>query len=832
MSTLGFQDDNGKFQGIYVNGITDGNEVLTIAKFKQVQEELIKLKKEIGDVKDQIKDGLIKDVPEIIPPSLPTIPSNQPSPMFYIDLDKYGIKQGTFGKPPYTKQQWEIAYNNLLGFNKALEDADKLGLSHVVVPRGKYSFCYTNLKGASEIYMAVNTSIKMFPNQTLDMNGSTFEVMYDSVNKNPYDKSPATTPAWKLSGDLISIFNAPNAHVKNGVIIGDIPNRSFSDGGSGFNSERGMEQTYGIKIDAGSHGATVENLNVSMFMGDGIVIGAYGAVKNRNIITGDQSKSKPGYMDENGVIVKTPGAYISDKYPLIQGEHKEIQMRSGGGYTRIVPIKNNTFEYIFFNGETIISRKKAIYLQTVTVPHNTTHLRIQFTNEKEGLAALNNNFAITKPQIHNVKIEDCVIHNNHRGGISGGADFTTVRNCKIYHNGEDSSIGVPIFPDSTRYQINFEDSYSNKLIIENNLFFSGFHGVLAGVHHLHASGNLFYNVNGIIVYNNANSVITGNEFYESVPLQLMGSNETQNRNILFENNTAYSSLFPINATDLTLVKVKNNTLYLDGLNLAGNVEFTDNTVKSYSSKYYTNYSNIRIDNIKKCTDNTFEDFNYGSHYRLSVMKPRHSNSTIKNNVFRSCSFNSHNLANHIEFIDSEFYDCNITGQILDATKSSSITFDNCLVQDCVIGLGGKYINNTKDGNLSVEVLFYDCDINFTEAYTSKQLVSIEENVAKSSYPKEVKPRAYELNIEKSKVNFYNSKLSPIYLIKYNPATDLDIDIVKKINIEDSRLQVSDINKFKLFRSDLASVSSNSASLVRNKYIGFNEFPSPKYGSLV
>ena len=822
MPRLRLEDDLGKFQPIYVNGISDGTDVLDLAGFKQVQDELAALKNDLTEIRK-----LMEDIPEKTP-----LPSNSGSaPVFFIELERWGIQQGVFGKPPYTAQQWEIAYHNLIGFSEALAEAHRMGISTAVVPRGKYTFCYTNLKGGGEIYQMAGTPITLFPNQTLDLNGSVFEVMYDSVNKNPYDKSPAATPAWKLSGELISIFNAPNAHVINGTIIGEIPNRSFSDGGTGFNSERGMEQTYGIKIDAGSNGASVQNVNLSMFMGDGIIIGSYGPVANRTIISGDQSKAKPGLVSQNGAIIPTAGAYVTDKFPLIREEHKEIQMRSGGGYTRIVPIQNHTFEYIFYNGETIVSRKKAVYLQTVTSPFNATHLRVQFINEKEGLTVLNNNFAITKPQIHTVGISKCIIHNNHRGGISGGADFTTIEKCRLFHNGEDSGLSIPVFPDTTRYEINFEDSYSNKLILKDNLFFSGFHGVLAGVHHFYASGNLFYNVNGFIIYNNANSVIENNEFYDSVPLQLMGSADTQNRHIVFAKNTAYASALPVNAAGKTYVKIIENNLYLDGLNLAGQIEFTGNFVKSYSGKYYTNYTNIRIDNITKCTDNTFSDFNYGSHYRLSIMKPRGSAAAIKNNIFRSCGFNSHHLANHIEFIASEFYDCIISAQTADPAASSSMLFDHCHIQDCQIALGGRYINNAKDGSIEINADFKHSKIIFTEAFKAKQFVSIEDNIPKAAYPDSIIPRTYGLNIEKSDVYYHGSALSPIYLIKYAPNTDADINLTKKVRIEHSHIHVADISKFKLYRSDLAAATLHAAVLIHNKYIGFEQFPIPKYGSL-
>lgn len=281
---------------------------------------------------------------------------------YLIELDKWGITQGAMGKPPYTSAQWAIAYNNLLGFNNALKYAKDNGRGKIVVPKGIYSFCYTNLNGGAEAHAMQNTPIKLFDYQTLDLNGSQFEVMYDSINKNPYDKSPAATPAWKLAGKFIELTNCMHSHVINGKIIGDIPNRSFTDGGRGFNSEYGMEQTYGIYLDRGSKFCSFENLDVSMFMGDGISMGSYPmSTLTSNII--QSPKMLPGYVDDTGTTIAKDGAYVSARFKLIRGVHKEIQMRTGGGYTRIPNIKNTWFEYLFFDeaGKIVGRKKQCLY---------------------------------------------------------------------------------------------------------------------------------------------------------------------------------------------------------------------------------------------------------------------------------------------------------------------------------------------------------------------------------------------------------------------------------------------------------------------------------------
>ncbi|MFD9628790.1 right-handed parallel beta-helix repeat-containing protein [Peribacillus muralis] len=753
--------------------------------------------------------------------------------IYVIELERWGIVQGAFGKPPYTAEQWQKAYNNILGFNQALKYASDNGMNRAVVPNGTYSFCYTNFNGAAEIYAMVNTPIKLYSNQTLDFNGSTFEVMYDSINKNPYDKSPLTTPAWKLSGELIRIDNVSNAKVINGTIVGDIPNRSFSDGGSGFNSEKGMEQTYGIKIDSGAQFISIENIDVSMFMGDGITIGSYPTKTGKWNLNPSDTKAFPGYVDATGKIVQTiPGAYITNKFPVIQGEHKQLQMRTSGGYTRIPLIANKTFEYIFYNTkDAVIARKKAVYLQVVTVPLDTSYIRLQFINEKIGLPIIDIFYSITKPQAHHVKISGSTIHDNHRGGISGGADFTYISYNKIYHNGMDSGLNIPLFPDSTRYAINFEDSYSNNVIIENNHIFSGFNGVLMGVYHGRIVGNIISEIGGVVVYNNANIVIDGNVFYESSGLQITNSVATQERNILFTNNTINSSAMTIIGTGVkTRVRLINNVINLDSLTSSGNVEIIGNNFKSYTGSTYTGYSNVTIDDIKICTGNTFEDFNYGSHYRVSVMKPKDSTNDISNNVFKSVSFNSNNLANDIEFLNSAFYDCLVSGQVADATLSHSILFKNCLFQDSSLELGGKYVNNTSIGGVTGKATFNNCKINYTSKYNGVFLMGISDNIKSTGYPENIIPRNYVLELINSELIHRSTTITT--LVKYyNQDSNFDINHYKKVMIENSRIRALDISKLRLFLSTNPNIYTNSATIKNTTYEGFNGFPTPAFGSL-
>lgn len=748
---------------------------------------------------------------------------------YVIELERWGIQQGAFGKPPYSAAVWAIAYNNIVGFNQALAYANTQGFFRAVVPRGTYSFCYSNSSPTgNEPYQQIGLPIKLFSHQTLDLNGSTFEVLYDSINRNPYDKA-TTNPVWKLAGSLILLNECTNAHVKNGTIIGDIPNRSFTDTGTGFNSERGMEQTYGINISRGNRFCTVKNVNVSMFMGDGITIGAYPTSTGTWILnpSAEGRKAYPGMADATGTIVQTvPGAYISNKMTIIKGEHKELQMRTAGGYTRIPLIANKTFEYLFYNSsDVLLARKVAVYLQNVTVPLDAAYVRIQFRNEAVGLPSISTEYAITKPQSYNINISHCEIHNNHRGGISGGADFTYIQNNKIYHNGMDSGLNIPLFPDTTRYAINFEDSFCNYVAVENNHIFSGFNGMLLGAYHIKVTGNILSEIGGIRIYNNASAVVDSNVLYQGT-FALSPVVATQERHITFSNNLVFAQSFSLQPVNKTAIFIKNNRLHVESMNLTGNIDFSGNYTKSLIGALSTDYTTLIL-NVRKCTDNTFEDFNYGSRYRFALTKPAGSSNYIDNNVFRSVSFNSVNLFNDLEFDNCTFYNCNLTFQVADLTKSSSMTFRNCTLQDTNLDAGGRYINNVTAGGVTSKASLYDCRIILTPSFTRPAFFVVTDNKTQDSLNSGVLPRNYELYIRDCQLEIYST--STVTLLKYGSGND--IKQPRKVVIENSIISSTDLTKFKILEGSNSNNAGYSAVLLDCTFENFTTLPAPTYGTL-
>lgn len=458
------------------------------------------------------------------------------------------------------------------------------------------------------------------------------------------------------------------------------------------------------------------------------------------------------------------------------------------------------------------------------VPYNAFTMAVQLLNETPGLADLTINYSITMPQTQFVTIKNCEIHDNHRGGISGGADFTTIEKSKIYHNGMDSSIGVPVFPDTTRYQINFEDSYCNFLNIIDCHFFSGFHSVLAGVYNVRIENCLFQGLNGPIIYNNSSTVIKGNTFDDCNGFGLMPSMEYQRRTIHFTDNIVNTKVCGFNAEGHanTFVKVSNNTFNVDSITVVGNIEFKGNSVKALSGEKWNEYIQSSI-NCKVCEGNIFENFGGNNYYRFYASKKKDSDSIMKNNIFRNIAFNSVNINNDTEFKECEFYNCTIRVPVSDKTLNSSLTFEKCLLQDTQIDVGGVYVNDKSIEGIVQKVIFEDSKVIFTKDYKKGVLVTIGDNISSNGI---VAPRSYE--VEFNDGEFTNQVVtSNTRIMAYAAGVTGDYPQLKKVTIEDTTLRIADISKFN-FIADESNSNPNSSVIIKNaKFRGFDEIKPTK-----
>ena len=97
-----------------------------------------------------------------------------------------------------------------------------------------------------------------------------------------------------------------------------------------------------------------------------------------------------------------------------------------------------------------------------------TGVKLQFRyDEGVGSDGFKHSAAVSDAISENVIIEYCKIHDNHRGGISGGSNNNIIRFCVFEKNNSDVNYRgerIPIFSiGGTNYHINYEDSFAKGL---------------------------------------------------------------------------------------------------------------------------------------------------------------------------------------------------------------------------------------------------------------------------------------------------------------------------------------------------------------------------------
>lgn len=122
----------------------------------------------------------------------------------------------------------------------------------------------------------------------------------------------------------------------------------------------------------------------------------------------------------------------------------------------------------------------------------------------------------------NVLIEGCCIHDNARGGISGGANNVAIRRCEFMKQqyiptaSEQGTFPV-YFKDSTNYSLDWEDAVANNLLVEQCTFYSGHNTgklIFPTVLHLEFLNNTCYRC-APSVTNNFYTNVSGNTFHGS-----------------------------------------------------------------------------------------------------------------------------------------------------------------------------------------------------------------------------------------------------------------------------------------------------------------------------
>lgn len=479
--------------------------------------------------------------------------------ILYVDLKRWGIHDGFLNErtyindesgnpiPKYTKEEWKIAYDNKYGLINALNYAKENGYGTVVLPRCNIFICYEEKDSNVNVYYAYKKyPIKIPSGIKLDMNNSTIKVIFDSKCLNPYDLSnhSGTNYIYRLPGCVFSFAQSYNSSIENGTLIGDIYERAFDDRASGWDRERACEFTTGINIREGASFSTIKNMTIKGFMGDAI----------DSMTDHDPNKGKSVYNpqfkfvgiidSEKGLDVTQTDCYSTDFLPLTDWNTRECIMRTNIGYSRVPKFANPNFYIAFYDSnKTMLIKTTERYLQLIKVPKNAAFLRVSLIHEPRNLE-LNfvRDFQITPPAGNYLTIENCILTENHRGGISNIVNNTVIEKCMIYNNGNGVYEGFPLFPDSTRYAINCEDCLPYNLTVRDCYFFEHFNGILFAGMNLNVDNCTFKNMASCVVgYSFENITVSNCKAYNcGRTIGSMGS-QYSNRTIIFTNNIMHNS---------------------------------------------------------------------------------------------------------------------------------------------------------------------------------------------------------------------------------------------------------------------------------------------------
>lgn len=166
----------------------------------------------------------------------------------------------------YSSLQYSQMWQNGKGISDAVKYAYDNGYTKIVLPKGTYCFCTrsTNVTLPSIVLYDLN-------NVDLDLNDSTLKLCVDSSENNPYENK---TNSYEKTGALVNISYCRNTTVRNGFLVGDRLERSYTQ-----HLETHNESTTGISIGAGNRNISILDCDIREFMGDSISSIGYGWFK-------------------------------------------------------------------------------------------------------------------------------------------------------------------------------------------------------------------------------------------------------------------------------------------------------------------------------------------------------------------------------------------------------------------------------------------------------------------------------------------------------------------------------------------------------------------------
>lgn len=648
-----------------------------------------------------------------------------------IDLDKYGIVEGDLShKAPYSDEEYEIAYNNMEGFKTALNDLSSQGYSKIYLPRGTYIMCYRNPTGTNVWSYNRGWEITIPSHTDFDLNGSTIKVIYDSNNKNPYDLS--TADAYKLCGMVFSFSKSYYSTLRNGTILGDRYERSFTN-----SSEVSIDYTYGVYITNGSSNCKIEDMEISGFMADAI-----GSDQNHNtdfgnsIMYTDISFTNSSINVSNGTVESKPSSnyvfssdYI-DLSSIIATGCRSITLRTNLGYTYVFDADVSFKVFLYDENQKFIRFNEYDQTDNIPLTSNTKYCKISLVDyDKAGASTISPVFQLTPASPEFLHVANCKIYNNHRGGLSNLPNDTTVERCEIFENGTAGTESFPVFTDTTRYAINCEDHMVRNLVIKNNYIHDGYNGILLTCKNAVITENVMKNFPTSSIYSMyATNITVSNNKFENTKLptakldttKILASNNfftnvsatTIQKNMLLNNNVITMKKMSItNSGQLSLnLGVVNEELSTNSITGYGGIGggFNNTIFNCVNPQVSTYYDVIELASNSSNNIINYEGLASNRHIvPFGVYNSTLTNGKVTNNSANGNTFNLINSTINVKEFWETYYRA--------PGGSATFNFKNCIINvptefssTSFIGLNS---NSLYDGKGVFDITFDGCEIN-------------------------------------------------------------------------------------------------------------------------
>jgi len=581
---------------------------------------------------------------------------------YVIELARWGITPGLPPKP-YTDQHYFTADKNIDGFNNAIAWAYNNGYRYVFVPKNEYAICFPKSITVAQSHM------------TVDFEGSTLKVIYDSDRKSPFDTRTGTTAYYQFpvqSGMSIQLPGVTDSHIKNLILIGDKADRSFANA-----AEAAHEGTYGIHITKGSSFCSVRNCVISSYMGDGISIDSISFYDYAEFALGLTVNE---VHRQTGALVPASGKTLVSQ-PINLPAGYDSFLVAGAGYTRQTALNTKEVDVAYYGANNAYLGRydtKKIYTP-ISIPPGAQTFRFIFNNETSTSKNMQITLKFGLTPHHNL-IEYNEVYNTHRGGITLGGNFNTIQN-NIIREGTGMLDRKPVFNDPTRYGINQEDSYGENCVIRNNVFYNLYHGILVGCWSVEVHNNHLYNLSGIGInlYSLQVANVRENFLHRCQSGIGLMTAHLPNAHVNIENNTMVSIANTGLAGTGYDVNFRNNTL-IDSANFS--LPDDDRFICRENHFIWTeNFSGTPFVFANRVENCSFEGVAVQREFYLRAyeiigtimtnvnvrIETRYQTTTAENVLFRDCRFRSSLLNNHIFGMKqrtARFLSCKLTDSIV------------------------------------------------------------------------------------------------------------------------------------------------------------------------